>query len=192
MLKWILGGVLLLVVVLAGTCWYGYTKATQGGDTAEVAIAASPERVFASLINPDSMVLWMSPGTTVSPRGRDLVVGDTLRYAGSIDGKLDARQEMAWVVREVVPPTRIVMDMVDDSTGHAVLTRRDEIISRNDSAVIMSRFASPMMDSMRTTVHDSSRVASGVMGGVQKLMVGALRMLSESELQRLKARVETP
>ena len=41
MLKWILGIVLVLVVAVMGTCWYGYSKITSGGGVATVTVAAA-------------------------------------------------------------------------------------------------------------------------------------------------------
>ncbi len=99
---------------------------------------------------------------------------------------------MQWVVREVQAPSLIVMDMVDDSLGQALMTRRDEISMRNDSVVVRSMFSSALMDSMRIAESDSSKMAGTVMGGVNKLMVGGARMMSQMQLERLKARVETP
>lgn len=191
MLKWILGGLLVLAVVLGGTCWYGYNQMTEGGDTAEVVIASTQERVFASLVNTDSMAAWMET-TNISPPGRDLVPGDTLRMRGEIGTKVAGGADMQWVIRDIQAPSLIVMEMVDDSVGGAVMSRRDEISVRNDSVVVRSIFSSELMDSVRTAEADSSRVAGSVMGGVQKLMVGGARMMTQAQLEQLKARVETP
>ncbi len=197
MAKWILGGLLVLAVVLGGTCWYGYKQVTAGGDTAEVVMASTQERVFASLVNTDSMAAWMET-TNISPLGRDLVPGDTLRVRGTmrvrgqIGTKVDGAADMQWVIRDIQAPSLIVMEMVDDSLGRAVMSRRDEISMRNDSVVVRSIFSSELMDSVRTAEADSSKMAGSVLGGVHKLMVGGARMMTQSQLERLKARVETP
>lgn len=188
MLKWILGGMAILVLVLGATCWYGYKKVTEGGDTAEVAIAGSQEWVYAALVHTDSMARWMSPGTTITPAARDLAIGDTLRVTGRL-GDGTARQDMMWIVRELAPPSRIVMDLAD-SAGRALLLRHDDIIRRNDSTVVISRFSSPMMDSVRAANVDSGRFASGMVGTMQKVMTSAMRLAAETDLARLKARVE--
>jgi uncharacterized protein YndB with AHSA1/START domain len=190
MLKWILGGLAVLILVLGGTCWYGYKKVTEGGDTAEVAIAGPQDWVYAALVHTDSMLQWMNPETAITPAGRELAVGDTIRVSGKIGQQGNARQDMMWIVRELTPPSRIVMDMADDSTGQAIIVRHDEIARRNDSTVIMTRFSSPLMDSVRNNVADSSRFAGGMMGTVQKVMVSAMRFAAEADLARLKARVE--
>ena len=52
MWKWIHGGLAVLVVVLAGTCYYGYKQLTDGGDSITITIDATPERVFASIAIP--------------------------------------------------------------------------------------------------------------------------------------------
>ncbi len=197
MLKWILGGLLVLAVVLGGTCWYGYKQVTDGGDTAEVVMASTQERVFASLVNTDSMAAWMET-TNISPLSRDLVPGDTLRVRGTmrvrgqIGTKVDGAADMQWVIRDIQAPSLIVMEMVDDSLGRAVMSRRDEISMRNDSVVVRSIFSSELMDSVRTAEADSSKMAGSVLGGVHKLMVGGARMMTQSQLEQLKARVETP
>ena len=82
MLKWILGGLAVLVLVLGGTCWYGYKQVTAGGDSAEVAIAGDQARVYAAMVNTDSMARWMGADVNITPAGRDLAVGDTLRTTG--------------------------------------------------------------------------------------------------------------
>lgn len=191
MAKWILGGILVLAVVLGGTCWYGYKQVTAGGDTAEVVMASTQERVFASLVNTDSMAAWMET-TDISPPGRDLVPGDTLRVRGPMGTKVNGTADMRWVIRDVQSPSLIVMDMVDDSVGRAVINRRDEISMRNDSVVVRSIFSSELMDSVRTAEADSSKMAGTVLGGVHKLMVGGARMVTQTQLEKLKARVEAP
>jgi uncharacterized protein YndB with AHSA1/START domain len=192
MLKWILGGLLVLAVVLGGTCWYGYNQMTDGGDTAEVVMASTQERVFASLVNTDSMAAWMET-TNISPPGRDLVPGDTLHVRfGRTGSTVDGTADIQWVIRDIQAPSLIVMEMVADSVGRAVMSRRDEISVRNDSVVVRSIFSSELMDSVRTAEADSSRVAGSVMGGVQKLMVGGARMMTQAQLEQLKARVEAP
>ncbi|MEO5825380.1 MAG: hypothetical protein ABIR59_05785 [Gemmatimonadales bacterium] len=197
MAKWILGSILVLAVVLGGTCWYGYKQVTEGGDTAEVVMASTQERVFASLVNTDSMAAWMET-TKISPVSRDLVPGDTLRVRGTmnvrgqIGTKVNGDAYMQWVIRDIQAPSLIIMEMVDDSLGRAVMSRRDEISMRNDSVVVRSTFSSELMDSVRTAEADSSKMAGSVLGGVRKLMVGGARLLTQSQLERLKARVETP
>ena len=133
---------------------------------------------------------WMNPETAITPAGRALAIGDTIRVSGRIGDQGNARQDMMWIVRELTPPSRIVMDMADDSSGQAIIVRRDEISRRNDSTLIVTRFSSPLMDSVRNDVADSSRFAGGMMGTVQKVMVSAMRFAAEADLARLKARVE--
>ena len=190
MLKWILGGLAVLILVVGGTCWYGYKKMTEGGDTAEVAIAGDQARIFAAMANTDSMALWMSEDMRITPLGRDLAVGDTLRLEGRIASQAGSRQNLLWIVREVTPPSRIVLDMADDSTKRSILVRHDELIRRNDSTIIVVKIESPIMDSARISARDSSKFASGMMGTVQKVMVGAMRLAAEADLKKLKARVE--
>jgi len=187
MLKWILGGLLVIVVVLGGTCWYGYNKITEGGSTAETAIAGSQEHVFAALIDPDSMIAWMEPGATVSPRGRPLVPGDTLRVRGKVG---NANQDMRWIVRSVTAPNLLVLELRTDSTNSMVMIRRDSLFRRNDSTIIMSAFDSPMIDSAGAAAADSSKMVGGMMNSAMKMVVGGFRMLTIEELKQLKAHIE--
>lgn len=196
MLKWILGIMALIVLVVAGTCFYGYKKLTGGGGTVTITMAGTPERIFAALATPDSMVLWMSTSTIESPLGKGLLAaGDTLRIrqpAAKGDSTMGATFNGDWVVREVNAPTLLVMEMVEDSAGtrRVVLTRRDSLAAVGDSTTLVTTFSSPLLDSLSTSVRDSSKVGSSVLSGASKLMLGAMRLGAESELRLLKARVE--
>ena len=68
MWKWIVGVLLVVVVALAGTGWYGYKKLTSGGDSAVVAVAATPERVSAAPPAPDPLQQWAGEGRPGSGR----------------------------------------------------------------------------------------------------------------------------
>lgn len=198
MLKWILGILALIIVVVAGTCYYGFKKLTGDGGTVTITMAGTPERIFAALATPDSMVLWMSSSQIEAPLGKGLLAaGDTLRLRQSAT-KGDSASQMNgtfdgdWVVREVNAPTLLVMEMVEDSAGtrRVVLIRRDSLAVAGDSTTLVTTFSSPMLDSLSTAVRDSSKVGSSVLSGASKLMLGAMRLGAEAELKLLKARVE--
>ena len=191
MLKWIGGGLLVLVMLAAGFSWYGYKAVTAGGNSVEVAMAAPAEHVFAALTDTDSMALWMPEGTTITPRGRGpLQVGDTLHLSGRLGDNPNTTRDMSWTVGSVSAPHLIVLQLRDDSLGRVITMRRDSVFRRGDSTIVRTMFESPMMDSVRTKASDSSQVAGAIMGGTVKLMVGAFRMSAEQELKLLKAHVE--
>lgn len=197
MLKWILGILAVIILVVAGTCFYGYKQLTGGGGSVTITMAGTPERIFAAIATPDSMVLWMQSSQIEGPLGKGMLApGDTLRMRQpAVEGDTTVARTAFngdWVVREVVAPTLLVMEMVSDSAGqhHVVLARRDSLAVAGDSTTLVTTFSSPMFDSLTTTVRDSSKVGSSMLSGASKLMLGAMRLATEAELKLLKARVE--
>lgn len=161
MWKWIVGGAAVIVVLLIGTCWYGYKKLTAGGDSVTVAIAAAPDRVFASLSNPDSMALWMGDRSKViAPHHGMLSVGDTLHIQTGAPGR--SAQQYIWIVNAVTPGQLLALEMRSD-TGGVFATRRDSLIGRGDSTIIVSTIAAPMIDSMRTMRGDTGGKVRGAL-----------------------------
>lgn len=189
MWKWIVGAALVIVVLLAGTCWYGYKKLTSGGDSATVAIAATPDRVFASLANSDSMALWMGAGSKiVAPHHGLLTVGDTLHVETGTPGR--SYQQYIWIVSTVTPGRLLVLQMRSDTSG-VFATRRDSLVATGDSTIIITTIASPMIDSMRTLRGDTGgKVGGALLNFGSKVLISAFRLVSEHELKRLKARLE--
>jgi uncharacterized protein YndB with AHSA1/START domain len=194
-LRWILIGIGLIALAVTGTCFYGYKKLTGGGDTVIVTMAGTPERVFATLATPDSMALWMTTSRLESPTGGALLaVGDTLRFRSiTIQGDSSGTTVTGdWIVREVNAPTLLVTEMRSDSGARTgvVLMRRDSLVAVGDSTTIFTTYSTPLFDSVSTTVRDSSKVGSTILGGATKMMVGVLRMTTEEEYKGLKKRVE--
>jgi uncharacterized protein YndB with AHSA1/START domain len=194
MLKWILGAAVLIIVALAGTCYYGYNKLTGGGDTVAITMGASAERVFATLTTPDSMALWLTSSRLDSPvGGAMLAVGDTLRFRGPARGSDSTGTTVSgdWVVREINAPTLFVIEMLGDTSASKVMiTRRDSLVTVGDSTTLYSTFSAPLFDSLATTMRDSSKAGSSVMGSAAKMMIGVMRMTTEEEFKGLKKRVE--
>ena len=193
MWKWIGGGLAVLALILASTCYYGYKQMTAAGGTLTMTIGGSPERVFASLATPDSMAAWVASAKVTRPIGKGmLVAGDTLvlddpgrRIGGS-------RQNMDWVVREIVAPYLLVLEMRPDTgkVNSTLMLRRDSLVAKGDSTMLVTTFSTPFMDSVGTATADSSRMGGAIVAGASKVMVGALRLVHEADLKRLKARVE--
>ncbi len=201
MLKWILGGILIIILALAGTCFVGYKKLTAGGDSIAMTFAGSPEALFAQLATPDSMVQWMVSAKVEGPFGRGLLVaGDTLRLGGGADVSVTTKDSSGvgiarraqWIIREASAPTLLVMEMRVDSAGtsHVMMVRRDSLVAAGDSTTLFSTFASPMFDSMASAIKDSSKVGGSILGASNKFMVGAMRASAEVDLKALKARLE--
>jgi len=195
MIRWILIGIGVLALAVAGTCFYGYKKLTGGGDTVVITMAGTPERVFATLATPDSMALWMTSSRLESPTGGTLLaVGDTLRFRSiTVQGDSSGTSVTGdWIVREVNAPTLLVMEMRSDSGARTgvVLMRRDSLVAVGDSTTIFTTYSTPLFDSVTTTVRDSSKVGSTILGSATKMMVGVMRLTTEEEYKGLKKRVE--
>ncbi|MEP6591836.1 MAG: hypothetical protein ABJC19_11690 [Gemmatimonadota bacterium] len=193
MWKWILGGLAVVAVLLAGTCFYGYKQLTSAGDTVTVTMAGTPERVFASLATPDSMAGWIASAKVTRPLGQGmLAVGDTLvlddpgRQIGA------TRQNMDWVVKQIDPPYLLVLAMRPDTgqVNSILMQRRDSLVVVGDSTTVISTFTTPYMDSVGTATRDSSRMGGAIVDGASKVMIGALRLVHEGDLKKLKVRVE--
>jgi uncharacterized protein YndB with AHSA1/START domain len=193
MLKWILGAVAALVLILGGTCWYSYKQFTKGGDTAQVTIASSPERVWRYLTIPDSIQAWQDSAVTVTASGDSaLAVGDTIRLAGAVRrGNRESTRTLIWVVTRMVEPTVIAWAARDDSTGMALLQRTDSLAAIGDSVLVTSRFVAPLTDSLRQA-DSAGPLAERFLTGASKLATAAMRTMAERELGRLKARLEGP
>jgi uncharacterized protein YndB with AHSA1/START domain len=191
MWKWIVGAAVALILLVAGAGWYGYHKFTSGGDSAVVTIAASPDRVFASLADPDSMAIWMGDGLTITASHHGTVApGDSLRVQRTARATT-AGNRYTWTVAEVEPSHLLVLQMRSDSSGKIFAMRRDSLVAAGDSTMVISTIASPAIDSMRADRGDTgSKVQGAALDVGSKLIVAGFRLMSEGELKRLKARLE--
>lgn len=193
MWKWILGILTVLIIVVVGGAYLGYKKVTAAGDTLTMTIAGTPERIFASLATPDSMAAWVASAKVMRPIGKGmLVAGDTLVLDDPGRQIGGTKQNMDWIVREISAPNLLVLEMRPD-TGRVkstLMMRRDSLVAHGDSTTIISTFSAPFMDSVGTATKDSSKMGGAIVAGAGKVMIGALRLVHESDLVRLKARVE--
>lgn len=197
MWKWIGGVLLVIVIALAGTCYAGYRRLTAGGDSVVVTIHGDANRVFASLANPDSMLVWMLPGSEVTPIGNGAFKpGDTVRISSpSTRGDTTRRTPQLWVVREVHAPASFVVDAIQFNTSgtpHVIYTRRDSVITIGDSTRVVSSFA--MADNpMGVPVSPNAGGAQRTMMGVaEKMLVGAAKMMTDVQMKQLKTHIEQP
>lgn len=191
MLKWILGILAALALLALGFCWRGYKELTAGGDTARVAIATTPQRLWDHLVIVDSVRSWQDSTARVTTSGDSvLAVGDTLRIETPMAPTGGSgSQRMMWVVERIEAPTVLVWGVRDDSTGTVLFRRTDSVAVVGDSVVLTSHFATPMIAAERT---DSGGLADRLLGGVGKMLTSAFRAIAERDLARLKARLEQP
>jgi uncharacterized protein YndB with AHSA1/START domain len=183
MWKWI-GGILLVIVLSIGVAmWAGFRKLTAGGDVATVTIAGSPDRVFATLANHDSLASWYILRGQPTPTGHGpFATGDSLPAQTPRSG---SRAAAKWVADEIVPGKLLVLSFHTDSNRAAVAVRRDSLVSRGDSTEIISSISSPMMDSVR-----SQSDGGALVGASSKLLISSMRLQSKIELARLKNHIE--
>lgn len=192
MWKWIAGGVLILVVLMAGTCYYGFRKLTEGGGSTVVMIGAHPDRVFASLADPDSLSTWVDVGSTVTSATHGLLqAGDSFRIVRPSPKKAVSGSATTWQVVKSVPGRSLTLRIVNDSLMKiAIISRYDSLSVIGDSTRLSTTYGAEIVDSTRLSTRDGGQGESAVLGFAQKMIVAAMRLATETDLQRLKARVE--
>jgi hypothetical protein len=171
MFKWIAGGCLVIAVAIGCLMFWGYRKAAQYADQppSSIAIAATPERVFASVATAESLSTWRGfAGKPRMTRSGLLAKGDTI-----VDqNPSNPGASMIWVVDSVAPGKLIVSHSLISQSNMPMALRRDSL----SAEASMTRV---------TTVIDLSP------GPVQsKVMLGALRIGSQAELEKLKHRID--
>ena len=192
MWKWIAGGVAFLLLLVAGTCYWGLRKFSEGGGSTAVMIGASPDRVFASLADPDSLATWVDVGSMVSSSRHGLMqAGDSFRIARPARKPGVGGDITTWQVVASVPGRSLTLRIANDSLGKvAIISRYDSLSVVGDSTRLSTTYAAEIMDSARRSTRDSSKGESAVLGFAQKLIIAAMRLATEQDLPRLKARVE--
>jgi hypothetical protein len=183
MLKWIGGCLVLVIVLLAGGSWFAMRsvrKSLAPDGSARVTIAASPERIYASLSDGDSLRTWMAQGNTVTTwRHGPLVVGDSISI--TLRSSLGMTQRpMIWRVRELVPNRVVALELKGQERTPIMGTRRDSLVALGDSTTVVSIVTSMLPDSTK----------SGTAGIAADMMLSMIRMQAKLELQSLKARIE--
>jgi uncharacterized protein YndB with AHSA1/START domain len=173
MFRWIAGGCLVLAVLIAGVAYWGYRKASSFADLgpASILIEAPPERVFASIATAESLWTWRAfSGKPRMTRTGMLVRGDTILDENSRNPKAS----MMWVIDSVVPGKLVVSHAIVRTSAMPLpmSTRRDSVSAEGAMARL-------------TTVID---LAAGP--AASKMMLGALRLGSQAEQEKLKSRIE--
>jgi hypothetical protein len=192
MWKWIAGGILVVIVLLAGTCYYAYTKVTAGGDTARIMIGASPDRVYASIADPDSLSTWVDLGSTITSERHGLLqAGDSFQVVRPPLKAGRSGESSSWKVVEANPGHSMSLLLANDSLLKVVrIMRHDSLVAVGDSTRVSVTYGAEILDSTRLSAKDGGKGESAVMGFAQKMMVSAMRLAMDQDLQRLKARIE--
>jgi hypothetical protein len=117
-------------------------------------------------------------------------VGDTVWLEDREQSVSTARQQMMWVLERMEQPRLLVWAARSDSSQVEIVRRTDSLVAMGDSVRLVSVFDTPAMDSM--SVSDSvGGFGERLLSGAGKMAAGAMRMLAERDLARLKARLES-
>jgi uncharacterized protein YndB with AHSA1/START domain len=193
MWKWLGGCLLVVVVFLVAATWWGYRamQSTLSPDgSASVTIGASPQRVYASLADGDSLATWMAQGNTVSTTRRGpLSVGDTIHIESRAVVGMPA-QRMTWRVKEAVPNTVLELEIRPDTSDMVLATRRDSLVSVGDSTTVISKVTSPFIDSL-SAERDARKSGTRTLGLSGDLLLSMFKVQAKLELQQLKQRLES-
>lgn len=190
MWKWILGAIgAVLLILVVGVC-SGIRKVQNvgsGPSETTTMIGATPARVFASLANGDSIPDWMVTGRVRPSRHGILRVGDTLHVT-----QTERLQGTRFIVSEVAAGKSFAIQVRDDSVGVVMVVRRYALEARGDSTALITTVTSPVLDSSVAAAAAKTDAGAGraMLGLTVKLMLGAMRMQSQVEVNELKARVE--
>jgi uncharacterized protein YndB with AHSA1/START domain len=192
MLKWIGGCLVLIIVFLIGGAWWTYRTmrgSFEPDGSVRVAIAATPERVFAAMANGDSVGKWMGETNSVSVSQPGVFIpGSHIRV--SIRTRGIPQQPIDWIVREVIPNQLLVRELASER-GQRVAVRRDSLAAKGDSTIVFSRTVSPMVDSAAVQSDKTKGTTKGgIAGATGDLMVSMFRFQSKIELESLKAHIE--
>jgi uncharacterized protein YndB with AHSA1/START domain len=179
MLKWIGGCLIVVLILIAGGSYFAMRTMRQSlssDGSARVAIHAPLARVFASLGSADSAATYMAAGNRITTNRRGLYQpGDSIRVELRATLGMNPAP-MIWIVKEVVPDQRIVLEMNTVGKRPVTATRVDSVFAKGDSTIIVSRLAT-LPDSVR-----SSATAD--------VMMTMFQMQSKLELESLKIRIE--
>ena len=195
MWRWILGIVAFVVLALIGTCYAGYRRITSGGNTVTATVPGDPTRVFRQLTDHDSLLAWMTEGTTVMPARRGaLEAGDTIRVAMPTRTSVPSGRAMQlWVVREVKVPTVLAVEGIEFDPGgvpHPAFSRRDSLVAApGDSTKIVSTFVGyPLLGPSDSAAQASGAVKGSILSAAERMRLGASRLMWEAQLKRLERR----
>jgi uncharacterized protein YndB with AHSA1/START domain len=193
MWKWIGGCFLLCVVIIGVAAFWGFSKVKDMMDEPSVAtitIGASPERVFASMANADSLSTWMATKPNVGRSGM-LVVGDTFALGDSPTNPNKGQQSISWTVSEIKAPHLIAYRIRTDSGGKGMefATLRDSLVARGDSTEVIATFLMPDTLTLTTTPGEN-KAPPAALKSMFKLMLVGFTQMEKVNLMQLKERIE--
>jgi uncharacterized protein YndB with AHSA1/START domain len=185
MLKWVVGIVLALVLLVAGSCWYTYRNLTREGTVATVTVRATPEHVWALLTEPDSIRSWYDTAATVSfSTDSTLAVGDSIILRST--GSTRPGSGLVMVLDRAERPSLLVWGMRGDSVERVILERTDSIVAQGDSVRIVSVSSTPAITAMTDSLGGFSR---RLVGAGSRMAAGGMRMMVQRQLEALRDRL---
>jgi uncharacterized protein YndB with AHSA1/START domain len=191
MLKWIASGCLVIVLVIGVVMYAGYRKVqaiAANGPSLSVSIHATPERVFASMSNADSLASWFAQGMTIRTAKHGPVArGDTIFLT---QPRRDSVARTAWIVDTVVPNQVIAMRWVVLQSGMVLHRRRDSLSATGDSTVVTNTILPEMLDSLKAARSRANGVSGGMLDMATTVGAAGARIQAETELKLLKRHIE--
>ena len=192
MLKWIGGGCVVVLLIVGAVMYAGFKQMSAVAakwPSVTVAIGATPERVFASLANADSLSTWFMSGTPIrTTRKGMLAVGDSIFVQMGRDSV-----PSAWIIDTIVPNRLIVSHWVMPRNNLILQRRRDSLAIVGDSTHVTGTIeASVMTDSLNAVRGRTGSVTGGLLDMASTMGQAGARMQAEQELRRLKHRIEGP
>jgi hypothetical protein len=188
MLKWILGIIVALALLIGGSCYFGYRELTSEGPTASVNLAGvTPEQAWSYLTVPDSMQTWRDSTTRLTTsRDSALTLGDTVRLTSV--GRSNRSSDLTWVLHRIEPYRVIEWVSASNEQDGNRLHRLDSLVPTGDSLRLSSTFLAPSMDSM-AAADSIGKMGRGLLSSAGKMLVGVMRLMAQDDLERLKQHI---
>lgn len=189
MLKWIGGGCLVLILCVVIVMYVSYKKMSSiaaEGPAVTVSMAATPERIFTSLSDADSLSTWTLAGMSLrTSRKGQLVAGDTI----FVTNRRDSVARSAWIIDTVVANVVVARRWVVLQNGMAIHRRRDSVAAAGDSTRVTSTVIAAMSDSANA-YRGRGGVTDGLLDVATTMGTAGAKIQAEQELRMLKARIE--
>ena len=191
MVKWIAGGCVVVILIVGAVMYAGYKQMSAvaaKGPSVSVAIGATPERVFASMANADSLSTWFMTGSTITTKRKGmLVAGDSIFVQSGRDS-----MPSAWIIDSIVPNQLIVLHWVMPRNNLVIQRRRDSLSVVGDSTVVTGTVEASVITDSLAAARGQGGVAGGIFDMASTMGVAGARIQTEQELRRLKHRIEGP
>lgn len=192
MLKWIGGGCLVLLLCVGVVSYMGYRQMASlaaKGPSVSVAMAATPERVFATLASGDSIYTWGDPASGMSlrtTRSGPFEVGDTI----FVTMRRDSVSRSVWIVDTIVPNVLIERRWVTLKGNMVLQRRRDSVAGAGDSTHVTSTITATIVDSATASRRQATGVSGGLLDMATTMGTAGARIEAEQQLRWIKAHIE--